>query len=171
MKKVVKTVLVGSALATTPILAQSFKVDHFKSEVACLKANIYFEARGESFKGKAAVAQVTTNRVKDANYPNSVCKTVFQPKQFSWTHQLSWGQIQRIMQGKVQHLKPADKEAYYDAAMLAEKGVKYEIRVLPEDVLHYHATSVNPRWASSFKKYAKIGKHVYYKSKRKVNKT
>ena len=171
MKKVAKIVLVGSALATAPLVAQSLKVDHIKSEMACLKANIYFEARGEPFKGKAAVAQVTTNRVKDANYPSSICKTVFQPKQFSWTHQLPWSQIQRIMQGKIQHLKPADQEAYYDAVMLAEKGVKDEIRVIPEDVLHYHATSVNPNWASSFKKYGKIGKHVYYKSKRKVNKT
>ena len=54
-------------------------------EVYCLAANSYFEARGESFDGKIAVAQVVMNRIKTKKYPSSVCKVVTQgPIRESW---------------------------------------------------------------------------------------
>ena len=40
-----------------------------KAEQKCLANAIYFEARGESFKGQAAVAQVVLNRVRNPAYP------------------------------------------------------------------------------------------------------
>lgn len=49
----------------------------------CLAMAIYYEARGEPFRGKQAVAEVVINRSIDRNLP--VCKVVFQPNQFSWT--------------------------------------------------------------------------------------
>ena len=42
----------------------------------CLAENIYFEARAESFSGKAAVANVTRNRVEDARWPSTYCEVV-----------------------------------------------------------------------------------------------
>ena len=50
------------------------KVDY--KEIYCLAANSYFEARGEPFDGKIAVAQVVINRVKSNKYPNSLCKVI-----------------------------------------------------------------------------------------------
>lgn len=58
------------------------------SEVRCLAQNIHFEARGESLKGKVAVAFVTLNRSVDRKFPGSICKVVHQPGQFSWVDQI-----------------------------------------------------------------------------------
>ena len=57
----------------------------YHSEVMCLAENIYFEARAESMEGKAAVANVTRNRVLDADFPNTYCEVVQQgPVRESW---------------------------------------------------------------------------------------
>ena len=47
------------------------KKDH--AEVMCLAENIYFEARAESYGGKAAVGNVTRNRVEDSRVPSTYC--------------------------------------------------------------------------------------------------
>ncbi|MGH7025397.1 MAG: cell wall hydrolase [Caulobacteraceae bacterium] len=44
----------------------------------CLAAAVYYEARGESAAGRAAVAQVVLNRRRRRDYPNSVCAVVYQ---------------------------------------------------------------------------------------------
>ena len=49
-----------------------------EKEQRCLATGIYFESRGESTKGQAAVAQVILNRVKNPSYPNTVCGVVYQ---------------------------------------------------------------------------------------------
>ena len=54
-------------------------------EVQCLAENIYFEARAESFSGKAAVGNVTRNRVLDKRWPSTYCDVVTQgPVRESW---------------------------------------------------------------------------------------
>jgi spore germination cell wall hydrolase CwlJ-like protein len=54
-------------------------------EVVCLAENIYFEARAESLEGKAAVANVTRNRVESKDYPNTYCGVVQEgPVRESW---------------------------------------------------------------------------------------
>jgi len=54
-------------------------------EMMCLAENIYFEARAEGIEGKAAVANVTRNRVVSAKFPNSYCGVVYQgPVRESW---------------------------------------------------------------------------------------
>ena len=53
--------------------------------VTCLAENIYFEARAESYSGKAAVGNVTRNRVESGSFPNTYCEVVQQgPVRESW---------------------------------------------------------------------------------------
>ena len=47
-------------------------------DLECLTQAVYFEARGETPAGQAAVAQVVMNRVKSPAFPKSVCGVVFQ---------------------------------------------------------------------------------------------
>lgn len=54
-------------------------------ETKCLAEAIYREARGESLVGQLAVAQTIINRKNHPNFPDSICKVVFQKNQFSWT--------------------------------------------------------------------------------------
>lgn len=64
----------------------SNQVDNaYHPAVMCLAENIYFEARAESVSGKAAVANVTKNRVEDTRWPSTYCGVVQQgPKRESW---------------------------------------------------------------------------------------
>ena len=48
------------------------------AEENCLARAVYFEARSESELGQLAVAKVILNRVKDPNYPNTICGVVYQ---------------------------------------------------------------------------------------------
>ena len=57
-----------------------------REQLYCGAQNIYHESRGESNLGQIAVAQVVRNRVESQKYPNTICEVVWQPKQFSWTH-------------------------------------------------------------------------------------
>jgi spore germination cell wall hydrolase CwlJ-like protein len=55
-----------------------------EKEIDCLARAIYHEARGESEIGKKAVAIVTINRVNNSMFPNSICRVINEPGQFSW---------------------------------------------------------------------------------------
>lgn len=65
-------------LVTTEISTELAK------EIRCLELNLHYEARGEPIEGIKAVANVTLNRVKSGKFPDTVCKVVRQPYQFSW---------------------------------------------------------------------------------------
>ena len=47
-------------------------------ELECLADAVYYEARGETPSGQAAVAQVVMNRVRHPAFPKSICGVVFQ---------------------------------------------------------------------------------------------
>ena len=55
---------------------------HNVEETYCMALNIYYEARGEGWKGKAAVAHVVQNRVEHPKYPNTVCGVVLQSRKW-----------------------------------------------------------------------------------------
>lgn len=129
-------------------------------ELWCLATAIYFEARGEAYRGQVAVAQVVLNRVKDRRYPDTICGVVFQNQnrrnscQFSFAcdgipevvnDEKSWAQAEDIAK------RFTDGELY-----LTEVG----------DATHYHATYVRPTWAPRMQKVTQIGLHVFYKFKR-----
>lgn len=129
-------------------------------ELWCLATAIYFEARGEAYRGQVGVAQVVLNRVKHHLYPSTICSVVFQNQhmrnacQFSFacdgiadkvTDQKSWKQADEIARGVI-------KGDLY----LAEVGA----------ATHYHATYVKPRWAPRMQKLTQIGLHVFYEFKR-----
>jgi spore germination cell wall hydrolase CwlJ-like protein len=161
--KLLKVTLALAIVAFPTIAQTNNKVKHL-TDLQCLTANLFFEARGEKPVGKVAVADVTKNRVQSKKYPGNLCSVVFQRKQFSWTHQQSWNSIQRVLNGSVSGFRSADRAAYYRAKEIAEKSLKGLVRVLPESSLHYHATYVKPSWSRKMKVYAKIGTHVFYNS-------
>ena len=78
-----------SARAVMASLAVSYEVEtgvgQNMDELKCMAENIYFEARAESIEGKAAVANVTRNRVESDQFPNTYCDVVYQgPVRESW---------------------------------------------------------------------------------------
>ena len=67
------------------LMISSLSVFADSREIRCLSDVIYFEARSESVIGRQAVGNVVFNRMNDSRFPNTVCKVVYQPRQFSWT--------------------------------------------------------------------------------------
>jgi spore germination cell wall hydrolase CwlJ-like protein len=127
-------------------------------EQKCLATAIYFEARGESLRGQAAVAQVVLNRVRNPTYPSTVCGVVYQNQhlrnrcQFSFTCD---GKKDVILNRK-------SYETAEDIAMAVTAGKIF----LPEvaSSTHYYAQYVSPGWARSMEKMKKIGLHIFYRT-------
>ena len=96
---IIGATLIGSARSAEPVAELTTQAKHIlwteldangvaksqHNEVVCLAENIYFEARAESYSGKAAVGNVTRNRVLDSRWPGTYCEVVQQgPKRESW---------------------------------------------------------------------------------------
>ena len=115
--------------------------------VSCLAANVYHEARGESLEGQRAVADVTLNRVADRRWPNTLCEVVWQPYQFSWTHD------------GLSDATP-DSRAYQRAIGVARDAIREGPRM---EATHYHAAYTKPYWADKLEYIETIGLHLFYK--------
>ncbi len=127
----------------------------------CLATAIYFEARGESTRGQLAVAQVVMNRVRSTLYPDTICGVVFQGQwrktgcQFSFT-----------CDGRAD--VPRDKVKWRQANLLARQMTKGETWL--GDIgyaTNYHADYVKPRWRREMNRIKQLGKHIFYRVKRK----
>jgi N-acetylmuramoyl-L-alanine amidase len=142
------------------------------SELNCLTANIFFEARGESLQGKRAIADVTINRTKHSAFlgQDTVCKVVFAKGQFSWTTQPR-KRIQKLLNEDLRGLKDKDISAYHLSRKVAEEALNNEPKSrLPIAVISFHSVGILPQWAGKMKLYAKIGNHRFYSFKRKGSK-
>lgn len=133
-----------------------------QTEVRCLADNIYFEAAHESTRGKIAVAFVTINRTKDANYPSSICDVVTQKR--NGTCQFSWYCMSKHKsQFDSGEMLKRDDEEYFKILELA--SYVYAKRDTLDDptngALFYHADYVKPDW-KNLKRTARIGKHIFY---------
>lgn len=118
-------------------------------ELYCLAQNIYFESRGESTEGQIAVAHTTLNRVAHRKFPNTICKVVWQTKQFSWTHD---GLSDR----------PRNKKAWKKAQRIAKDVVNGTIKDNTNGALFFHSTHVKPYWVKYMGSKIKIDKHIFY---------
>jgi spore germination cell wall hydrolase CwlJ-like protein len=127
-------------------------------EQQCLATGIYFEARGESVKGQAAVAQVILNRVRNPAYPKTICGVVYQNENWRNACQFSFA---------CDNVKDRVNSAYHwrvarQVAMAVTAGKIW----LPEvgSATHYHAVYVRPRWAAEMAKVGRIGMHIFYRT-------
>ena len=127
-------------------------------EQQCLAAGIYFEARGEPVKGQAAVAQVILNRVRNPQYPNTICGVVYQNE--NWRNRCQFSFACDGIRDRI--ASPSHWQTAKDVGMAVTAG-----RIWLEGVgssTHYHATYVNPRWAHTMKRMKKIGRHIFYRT-------
>lgn len=66
---------------------------HVSNDDICLSNVVYHEARSEPIIAQLAVARVTINRLHHNEYPDTICKVVWQKNQYTWTSKLSKKQI------------------------------------------------------------------------------
>ena len=147
----------------SPAPAQNFELEKLFPQVQCMALNVYYEARGSNLADKAAVADVVLNRVNDSRYPDTVCGVVKQGMQNADGSmrrnkcQFSW-----YCDGK--HDRPQDQDRWVEAQGIAWNMVEEgKYRGITEGATHYHATYVNPRWASTLQLVGSIGAHIFYR--------
>jgi spore germination cell wall hydrolase CwlJ-like protein len=149
----------GREVAAAPFLQETGSALDDAKALYCMTAAVYYEAGSESLDGKRAVAQVVLNRVRDPNYPKSVCGVVFQRGyknkgcQFSFTCN---GDMRR-------RPYPPSWAASRDVAEAALAGY-----VMPTvgRATHYHADYVSPDWGRTLARVTTIGAHIFYRNHR-----
>ena len=132
----------------------------------CLAKNIYFESGNQPLAGKVAVAHVTLNRVKNFQFPNTICSVVYQAQwKLYWKGkkvprrnrcQFSW-----FCDGKPD--KPTDSETWMESTKVAEQVLNNKFPDITEKSLWYHADYVQPNWSNYLNKTVQIEDHIFYK--------
>lgn len=126
---------------------------------ACLAEALYFEARGETVKGQFAVAEVIMNRVKSAQFPNSLCSVINQGTGRRYQCQFTY-----TCDGHAEVIR--EKQAYVRVAKVARLVMDGASPNLTDGATYYHTTAVRPRWSRSFTKTTRIGVHLFYRDDR-----
>ena len=124
-------------------------------QLDCLTDAVYFEARGETPRGQAAVAQVVMNRVKSPSFPKTVCGVVFQG---AATHGC---QFSFACDGSMRRSLEAD--AWDRARRIAERTLSGQVLANIGNATHFHTISVQPDWGPQMLRVAQVGLHVFYR--------
>lgn len=131
---------------TAAALGMSIKSDNSSTsnnDLYLLAKCVYAEARGESYVGQVAVAAVILNRVKSAEFPNTIAGVIYQPWAFTAVND---GQI---------NLEP--NQTAYNAARDALNGWDPTYGAL----FYYNAKTATNKWIYSKKTTVTIGNHVF----------
>lgn len=103
------------------------------------------EARGEPYQGQVAVGAVILNRVKSANFPNTIAGVIYQKGQFSC---VTDGQFDVAID---------ENSTVYKAAEEAMNGSDPTNGAL----YFYNPSKTKSKWLFSLKTTTTIGKHVF----------
>ncbi|HEX3367166.1 cell wall hydrolase [Phenylobacterium sp.] len=124
-------------------------------ELDCLTQSVYFEARGETPRGQAAVAQVVLNRVANPNFPKTVCGVVFQG---AATHgcQFSFACDGSMRRGR-------ELGAWDRARQVAERALSGVSVAGIGSATHFHTIDCSPDWGPQMLRVAQVGLHVFYR--------
>ncbi len=125
-------------------------------DLDCLTRAVYYEARGETPSGQAAVAQVVLNRVRHPAFPKTICGVVFQRAHASRTCQFSFA-----CDGSQNARR--DSVAWHRAERVAARALDGAVMTSVGNATHFHTTYVSPVWSDSLKQVAQIGLHVFYR--------
>lgn len=119
-----------------------------KEDVLLLQKIVMAEAEGEPYEGKVAVANVVLNRLRSANFPNSIKGVIYQKYQFS-----------PVANGRLDRVRPNQESIKAVSAALS--GVKevsddtyYFLSLkLAQDLSIHHSRTF----------FKKIGNHSFYR--------
>jgi spore germination cell wall hydrolase CwlJ-like protein len=125
-------------------------------ELECLSEAVYYEARGETPSGQAAVAQVVLNRVRHPSFPKSICGVVFQG---AYAHRGC--QFSFACDGSMRRTREAG--AWKRAQKVATRALSGAVMNEVGAATHFHTTGVAPGWGPRLLRVAQVGMHVFYR--------
>lgn len=148
-----------------PLIAQADRaalavipVEDRDRAVECLTLAVAHEAGYESLEGRQAVAEVVLNRMRDPAFPKTVCGVVF-----AGSTRRTGCQFTFTCDGSLRRTLPASVVAA--ARAVAEQAIDGQAPLHVSGATHYHANYVKPYWAPSLTRLAKIGAHIFYRSR------
>lgn len=120
--------------------------------------NIWMEARGESYEGKVAVAEVIRNRVKQTKWGRTATQVCLYPYQFSGWNTKDPNRIAALLlddtDGKYQECLKAWLYVNHSPSETVNGAtLYYNPKVIP----------VPPAWAKPGNLLARVGNHVFYR--------
>ncbi|MBX9614592.1 MAG: cell wall hydrolase [Caulobacteraceae bacterium] len=151
-------VQIGSLRPARPFVLTSATPADRARALRCLTQGVYYEAALESAEGQAAVAQVILNRVRDPNYPNTICGVVFEGAERTTGCQFSFTCDGALSRAPVAW-------AWTRAAAVAERALSGHVATEVGTATHYHADYVHPWWSPTLAKITQIGAHIFYRWK------
>lgn len=127
------------------------------SAITTLAKTMWGEARGETDKGRIAVAWVVVNRTRRqvSRWGMTVEKVCRQPMQFS-----CWNPDDPNL-AKIENLSSTDPE-YGQCRAIAASVLKGEIGDPTTGSTHYHHTAITPFWVRGKNPVITIGNHAFY---------
>lgn len=119
-----------------------------EEELLLLQKIVMAEAEGEPYEGKVAVANVVLNRLRSANFPDTITKVIYQKSQFS-----------PVANGRLKRVTP--NEDTIKAVNAALSGVKE----VPDDTYFFLSLKLaQDLTVHHSQEYVKtIGNHTFYK--------
>ncbi len=126
--------------------------------LSCLANAIYYEAGNEPEEGQRAVAQVVLNRMRHAEWPNSVCGVVYQG-----TERTDLGcQFTFSCDGAMARVP--DRARWMRAFQIAGEALAGQKSFAPAGLAtFYHTLAVRPAWSARLTPVAIIGAHIFYR--------
>ncbi len=126
-----------------------------------LARTIYGEARGESVRGKEAIAAVILNRVQRSNdrggywWGNDLAGVCLKPWQFScWnSDDPNCEKIKKVSM---------ENRVFQSCIRIARRAVAGTLGDPTGGATHYHGRTANPPWARGKAPSAEIGGHLFY---------
>ncbi|MBG7614248.1 cell wall hydrolase [Brevundimonas sp. BAL450] len=146
----------GALRPARPFVFNAATAEDRRRAQRCLTQAVYYEAALESTLGQEAVAQVVLNRVRDPNYPNTVCGVVFEGAERTTGCQFSFTCDGSLAQGPVGW-------AWRRAEAVAQRALAGHVAAEVGTATHYHADYVYPWWAPTVTKIRQIGAHIFYR--------
>ena len=143
--------------AVAPPFFLDLKTQAAQTAASCLADAIYYEAGFEPLSGKQAVAQVVLNRVRDRNFPKTICGVVYE----GWKKKTGC-QFSFACDGSLVRRAPHPEE--FEAAMqVARNALNGYVMTAVGTATHYHTTYVQPWWKSTVVKVAQVGSQIFYR--------
>lgn len=125
-------------------------------ELECLAQAVYYEARGETPSGQAAVAQVVLNRVRHPAFPKSICGVVFQG-----AYNRTGCQFSFACDGSMRRAR--DLGAWSRARKVATRVVAGTLESPVGSATHFHTVHVSPGWGPRLQRVTQVGMHIFYR--------
>lgn len=144
----------------------SLTLRYTQSDIECLQANIFHEARNQSDLGKIAVATVTVNRYYSNNFPNTICGVVTHGKKVNGKPVRNQCAFSWYCDGVGDRPNLKNKitfEAWKHAEKLARMVLNEDLKVL-SNATHYHTKWVKPYWHDhpSMTLVKVVDDHIFY---------